>query len=165
MANEAILKAKHESIFLFLERDGQHGAVINGVLSWIGMHMNTLPENIWKNKTLEFFDADEILQAKNDLQKIANISVLCDFSNHIGPKSKNSHLNDIISAMKRLGENNTMPLFLSSSKMMLSVPSENSELANRINFLEEKLNSHVDKLEKSMILLMTNFLVNWNLFL
>ena len=51
-------------------KHGEHGAIVNGVISWITVQKETNPPQIWKNIALKHYDESEVKEAWKEMAKL-----------------------------------------------------------------------------------------------
>ena len=100
----------------FIKAHATNGAVLNGFLLWADIVRKSTAENIWKAQAISKFDKDEISDVKEELWRICGESFLGRMVKRQG--SGKSELDDICVALKKLSEDNSMPLFLGTSNMV-----------------------------------------------
>ena len=136
----------HE-IILCLNNIAKHGVVMNGFLLWADIQRRTTALNIWKEEALKRFTKEEITDAKEMLWDLAGDKILGKIIRRQGASKSKSEIDDICTALINLSENEVLPLFISTSNMVLSTPLFNGSgvktIDNRIKDLEESFKESI----------------------
>ena len=111
-----------DETILRLQNIALHGVVLDGMLTWVDTQRRTLPADIWKNAALKYFTAEEITNTKNILWDVAKDAILGRNIGRKGDSKSASEMNDICEALKIMSEKQVMPIFMSTSTMMLQSP-------------------------------------------
>ena len=143
-SDASILPGLSESV-LKLKSFALHGVILDVLLLWVDTQRRTVPENIWKQRTLTHFTKDEITNAKNVLWEISNESTLGRNITRKGESKSVSEIDDICGALKILSEKQIMPTFIGTSTMILQSPSDDS-----IGVKNQSLELKLDSVEKSL---------------
>ena len=132
----------------FLKCYADSGVVLSGLLLWANIQRKTTAENIWKRQALSHFTGEEITQAKIDLWNTVGENTLGKIKNRKGYGKYKTELDDIGSALTKLAEKGTLPIFLGTSDMVSKTPvfnvetdsCDNTVILNQLKILEESLN-------------------------
>ena len=107
----SICSQTHESIpvlqesMLCLSNIALHGVIFNGFLVWV-----------------DILRIEELTEAKEILWDVAGNDIIGKIIKHQGPTKSISEINDICIALKKLAENESMLLFLGTSKVLMEIP-------------------------------------------
>ena len=109
-----------------LQKFGQNGIVISGVVTWIGAQIDTQTTDAWKALAERSFRDTEITAGKEAL-KVSRGTILqnlvADFNTtRKGASKKASEIEDIRKALVALHSANQMPLILASCEQMMRCP-------------------------------------------
>ena len=123
--------------------------MLNGFILRADIVRKSTAENIWKAQAISKFDKDENSDAKEELWRICGESFLGRMVKRQGSGKSKSELDDICIALKKLSEDNSVPLFLGTSNMVSKTSIfytdsnniDNVTLTNRLKTLEESINS------------------------
>ena len=113
--------------------------------------MKTTAENIWRTQALSYFNEEDILLAKSSLWSTCDNCIIGDFIPHRGNTKNKLHFEDILKALKKLSEANSLPIFLASSAGIRDTPIFNvdcqsnsiAEVINRIKVLEDSMSDFI----------------------
>ena len=132
-----------------LEGISLHGIILDSFLTWVDMNRKTTARELWKEKALQNFTSEEITTAKDVLWEVCQESVIGKMTKRQGGSKQKSEIDDIANALDKLSENKILPIFLSTSNMILRTPSfvENNNISNFIN-IERKLQDINESLGK-----------------
>ena len=112
-------------------------------------HPKTNNTRKYLEKSITKFLKEEITEAKETLWRTSGESVLGRLVSRQDPTKTASEISDICSALKAFSETNMLPMFLSTSDMVVQTPiyiahpvqSDSTELNARLKVIEESLNS------------------------
>ena len=110
-----------ESI-MHLKNLALHGVILNGLLAWFDIQRRTTANDEWIHQALKHFTDEEVTNAKGLLWDASDENVIGKKINRQGSSRKSSEINDIIAALGCLAEKKTMPLFISTSNMIMQTP-------------------------------------------
>ena len=153
-----------QDCFDFIKIHATNGVVLNGLLQWADIERKTTAENIWKTQAISKFDKDEISEAKIELWRICGESTLGKLVKRQGSGKSKSELDDICIALKKLSENDSLPMFLGRNFLVSKTAifntdannSENVALTNRLYTLEESMNSFMTFSSDRTVMTSTN---------
>ena len=136
---------------LCLRNTALHGVILSGLLVWVNMQRRTTAENIWKAIATKHFTKDEITDAKEALWDVGDSYALGKQIKRQGPSKSSSELDDISTALTILAEKKIIPLFITTSNMLMRTPSynlnthdaDNDAVVNRLKLLEDSVNAFI----------------------
>ena len=103
-------------------KHGEHGVIINGVVSWILAQKDTNAPEIWKNIALQHYIDSEIKEAWKEVSKLKDKVKELGFDLKSSRNSARAEIDDIDSVIDKLVAANCMPLVMASSTMILRAP-------------------------------------------
>ena len=131
----------------FIQIHGINGAIMNPFLLWADIQRKMNPENVWKESALKKFVGTEITEAKETLWRVTGEEHLGKMIRRQGPNRSSSEITDICGALKKLVENDKLPLFICTSGMVASTPIYTGDSPG-IN--PGELNEHLNKIDHSI---------------
>ena len=131
----------------FLHSYGSHGIVIDGVISWIDLQLDSVADNIWIAHAIASYSDEEVLAAKSNLWKSCEKLIGEPAPMRQGGNKKRSNIDDIAKALRKLKSCNTLPLILATGKMLRRAPlssgipanASNGDIVQRVTLLETSL--------------------------
>jgi hypothetical protein len=132
----------------FLQIHGTNGIIMDPFLLWADIQRKMNPENIWKKCALKKFASTEITEAKETLWRVCGEQHLGKLVKRQGPNKSSSETNDICGAMKKLVEEDKLPLFICTSGMVARTP---IYIDDSSGFNSTELNDHLTKIDDSII--------------
>ena len=102
-----------------MEKNSEHGVIVNGVINWICVQKDTNAPVIWKSIAGMHYDDKELREAWNEIKK---------FGVKLGMKlpnfrtTKSNWLDDIGDAIDRMRNEQCMPLVMATTQMILRAP-------------------------------------------
>ena len=131
----------------FLHSYGSHGIVVDGVISWIDLQLDSVADNIWIAHAIASYSDEEVLNAKSVLWKACEKLIGETAPVRQGGNKKRSNIDDIVKALRKLKSCNTMPLILATGKMLrraplssgISINANNGDIVQRVTLLENSL--------------------------
>jgi hypothetical protein len=105
-----------------IEKNAEHGVIVNGVINWICVQKETNANKIWKNIAMAHYNNKELKEAWGEIEKfrekLSELGlVLLKFRT-----SKINWLEDIGNAIDKMKGGNCMPLVMATSSMVLRAP-------------------------------------------
>ena len=109
-----------------LEKFGQKGIVISGIVTWIEAQIDSQTSDAWRSLAVRCFLDGEVTAAKEALKSAKGIvleNLLTDFkTKRQGASKKAKEIDDIRDAIVALQAAGEMPLVMASSKQMVRCP-------------------------------------------
>ena len=143
----------------FIKAHVVNGVILNGFLLWANIQRKPNAENIWKAQAISSFDKEEITTAKTDLWCLRNESTIGKLTKRQGSGKIKFEIDDICTALKKLSDNDELPIFLGTSAMVARTPlfntsrnNDNKVLTNRLKILEDAINSFMSSSTDTMSL-------------
>ena len=136
---------------LCLRNTALHGVILNGLLVWVNIQRRTTAENIWKAIATKHFTKEEITDAKEAPWDVGDSNALGKQIKRQGPSKSSTELDDISTALTILAEKKILPLFITTSNMLMRTPSynlnthdaDNDAVVNRLKLLEDSVNAFI----------------------
>ena len=119
----------YEGIVGFLGRNAPYGAIVNKILVWLDLQMDTTTDKILQAQALARFTYSEFVQAKTLLWECVGPDIVGDILVRSRQNKESLSLNDLVVAMTKLKDVGKMPLLLSSSIMMRNTPAYNCDIS------------------------------------
>ena len=142
----------------FIQVHAINGVVIDSFLLWADIQRKMHPENKWKGDAERNFVKTEITAAKETLWRIAGEENVGKMIKRQGAGKCTSEVSDICVALRKLAENDKLPLFLCTSGMVASTPlfdtesqsDESKQFDEHLNKINESIGKALSKITETI---------------
>ena len=105
-----------------IEKNAEHGVIVNGVINWICIQKETNAMEIWKNIAMAHYDNKELKEAWEEIEKFREKLSELGLGLLKYRTSKINWLKDIGNAIDKMKDGKCMPLVMATSSMVLRAP-------------------------------------------